>query len=180
MRKFFISLFIACFGVVIFSSSAFAMTYENFYPEYIPYAGGAYVEVNSSNFSKCACVFPIDRQKNTFSFSGSSNTNIVNITSSTVSGFLYTSSGTRYDCRLTSLSSIEYRDNGYPYEWHTLNISKILNTNIVFQDLKGLNRQNDNPFFSTYEKVCLSFGFVAVLLLLIRLIVLPFRKGVRA
>lgn len=180
MRKFFSVLFFAFIGFVALVSPAYAMTYDNNFPDYIPYAGGAYIEVNVTTFQKCACVFPIDTQKNTFSFIGSSNTDIVNITRSTINGYLYTSSGTRYDCRASSLSSIEYRDNGYPYEWHELNITKILNTNVVFEDLKGLDRQNDNPYFSTYEKVCLTFCFICVLLLLIRLIVLPFRKGVRA
>lgn len=180
MRKFFSVLLVSFIGLVVLVAPAYAMTYDNNFPTYVPYSGGAYIEVNSSDFQKCSVVFPIDTQKNTFSFIGSSNTDIVNITRSTISGFLYTSSGTRYDCRVSSLSSIEYRDNGYPYEWHELNITKILNTNIVFEDLKGLGRQNDNPYFSTYERVCLTFGFICVLLLLIRLIVLPFRKGVRA
>lgn len=180
MRKFFSVIFCSLIGFVVLISPAYAMTYDNNFPDYVPYAGGAYIEVNSSNFQKCAVVFPIDTQKNTFSFIGSSNTDIVNITRSTINGFLYTSSGTRYDCRVSSLSSIEYRDNGYPYDWNDLRINKIFNTNVVFEDLKGLDRQNDNPYFSTYEKVCLTFGFIGVLLLLIRLIVLPFRKGVIA
>lgn len=179
MRKLCSIISCSLIGLVVFISPAYAMTYENKFPDYVPYAGGAYIEVNDSTFQRCACVFPIDTQKNTFSFIGSSNTDIVNIIRSTVNGYLYTSSGTRYDCRVSSLSSIEYRDNGYPYEWHELNITRILNTNVVFEDLKGLDRQNDNPYFSTYEKVCLTFGFICVLLLLIRLIVLPFRKGVR-
>lgn len=180
MRKFFSVISCSLIGLVFLISPAYAMTYDNNFPDYVPYAGGAYIEVNSSDFQKCAVVFPIDTQKNTFSFIGSSNTDIVNITRSTINGFLYTSSGIRYDCRVSSLSSIEYRDNGYPYDWNDLRINKILNTNVVFEDLKGLDRQNDNPYFSTYEKVCLTFGFIGVLLLLIRLIVLPFRKGVRA
>lgn len=180
MRKFFSVLFVAFIGFVVLVTPAYAMTYENKFPDYVPYAGGAYIEVNDTTFQKCACVFPIDTQKGCYSFIGDSDTDVVNITSNTVSGYLYTSSGTRYNCRLSALSPIEYRDNSYPYDWHELNITKILNTNVVFEDLKGLDRQNDNPYFSTYEKVCLTFGFICVLLLLIRLIVLPFRKGVRA
>lgn len=168
------------FGLAFLVTPCFAMTYNNDFPDYVPYAGGAYIEVESSSFQKCTLVFPINSQKNSISFLGSSNSDIVNITNSTINGYLYTSTGTQYTFRMASLSGVEYRTNSYPYDWNDLDITQILNTNVVFEDLTDLNRQNDNPYFSTFEKVCLTFGFIAVLLLLLRLIVLPFRKGVKA
>lgn len=168
------------FGLVVLVTPTYAMTYNNVFPDYVPYAGGAYIEVESSSFQKCTLVFPINSQKDSISFLGSSNSDIVNITNSTISGYLYTKTGVQYTVRMGSLDTVEYRTNSYPYDWHELNITKILNTNVVFDDLKGLDRQNDNPYFSTYEKVCLTFGFIGVLLLLLRLIILPFRKGVKA
>lgn len=168
------------FGLAVLVSPAYAMTYNNDFPDYVPYAGGAYIEVESSSFQKCTLVFPINSQKYSISFLGSSDSDIVNITNSTISGYLYTSTGTQYTVRMATLSGVEYRTNSYPYDWNDLDITQILNTNVVFEDLTNLNRQNDNPYFSTFEKACLTFGFIAVLLLLLRLIVLPFRKGVKA
>lgn len=168
------------FGFVVLCSPAYAMTYNNDFPDYVPYAGGAYIEVNDTTFQGCTLIFPIDIQKGCISFLGSSNSDIVNITNSTISGYLYTKTGVQYIVRMGSLDTVEYRTNSYPYDWNELNITQILNTNVVFEDLTDRDRQNDNPYFTTYEKVCLTFGFIAVFLLLLRLIVLPFRKGVKA
>ena len=180
MRKFFSVICCSAFGFFVLFTPAYAMTYNNDFPDYVPYAGGAYIEVNDTTFQGCTLIFPIDIQKGCISFLGSSNSDIVNITNSTISGYLYTKTGVQYTVRMGSLDTVEYRTNSYPYDWNELNITQILNTNVVFEDLTDLDRQNDNPYFSTYEKVCLTFGFIAVLLLLLRLIVLPFRKGVKS
>lgn len=179
-RKFFGFILSAVTLISLCSSEAFAMTYADDYPDYISYSGGAYVEIYNPTLQRCSAVFPIDYQKRTFSFNGDSNVDIVNSTRSTINGKLFLPNGQTYDCRLTSLSSLEYRVNSsYGSDWQPLTVTEIYNTNIVFDDFKGLNRQNDNPYFSIYEKISLSFSFLTILFLVVFLFTVFIKKVIK-
>lgn len=133
--------------VLAFSSlPCFAVEYSTEFPSYVPISGGAFFEVESS-LGKITFVCPNNYKNNYFGFSGSGN-NICNITNSTVTGYIYTVSGTSYQARFTSLGTLEYRTNSSSYyEYRDVTITKILNTNITFIDDKG-DRQTDNYFLS--------------------------------
>ncbi|MGM9926904.1 MAG: hypothetical protein ACI35P_03045 [Bacillus sp. (in: firmicutes)] len=138
--------------LLIFSAfvvPAFAVEYETQFPEYVTISGGAYFEVNSS-LGQITFVAPNNYKDNTFGFTGSGN-NICNCTNSTVSGYIYTPSGGRYTARFASLGTLEYRTSDtYDYQWVTLTVTEILNTNVNFIDDK-LDRQTDNYFFDKYD-----------------------------
>lgn len=165
---------VALLTVFVFPASA--KTYNDEFPSYIPSSGGTYCEFKNSTFQRCAFVVPIDFQKHSFSFADNSASNVFNHTRSTISGYLYTSNGERYDCRFTSQSTLEYRTNGSYNQWQSLPMGEILNTNIVFEDLKGLDRQNDNPYFTQYEKVNLTFSFMTASVLVLGSFILITKK----
>lgn len=141
-----ISIF-AVFFVLAFSSlPCFAVEYSTEFPSYVPISGGAFFEVESS-LGKITFICPNNYKNNYFGFSGSGN-NICNVTNSTVTGYIYTASGTSYQARFTSLGTLEYRINSSSYyEYRDVTITKILNTNVNFIDDKG-DRQTDNYFLS--------------------------------
>ena len=142
-------LFVFLLIISSFVVPAFAVEYGTQFPEYVTISGGAYFEVNSS-LGQITFVCPNNYKNNTFGFTGSGS-NICNCTNSTVSGYIYTPSGGRYTARFTSLGTLQYRtSDSYGYEWITLTVNEILNTNVNFIDDK-LDRQTDNYFFDKYD-----------------------------
>lgn len=134
LKKFFVSL-IVCILLVItcLGLSAFAASYSNNYPSYLPVSNCAYCEVNTTELGTGTLVFNMDYQFDTFCFSGHTGYEIANQTRSTVSGTFITNSGVSYPVRLTSLNTIEYRTKTNS-TYYDLTTTKILNTNIQFVD----------------------------------------------
>ena len=124
----------------------FALEYSTDFPSYVPISGGAFFEVKSS-LGQITFVCPNNFKNGYFGFSGNGN-NICNISNSTVSGYIFTSSGSSYQARFTALGTLEYRtSSGSYYEYRDVTITEILNTNVTFIDDKG-DRQTDNYFLS--------------------------------
>lgn len=152
------------------SVTAFAMEYGDKFPNYVNYAGGSYIEVNSSA-GQGTLVLPVTYQNNTFSFSGVSGFNVCNITNSTVSGRFILRNGTEYSLRFQSFNTAEIRANsGYNPQWEILTIKNILNTNVIFMDNTDSNRQSDPVFvkydFTFKEQFYISLAIVSVFLIL--------------
>ena len=145
MKK--IILIFAVVLVLLFSAlPCFAVEYSTDFPSYVPISGGAFFEVKSS-LGQITFVCPNNFKNGYFGFSGTGN-NICNISNSTVSGYIYTSSGSSYQARFTALGTLEYRtSSGSYYEYRDVTITEILNTNVTFIDDKG-DRQTDNYFLS--------------------------------
>lgn len=141
-----ISIFAVVLVLVFSALPCFAVEYSTEFPSYVPVSGGAFFEVQSS-IGKITFICPNNYKNNYFGFSGNGN-NICNISNSTVSGYIYTASGTSYQARFTSLGTLEYRTSSSSYyEYKDVTITEILNTNVIFIDDKG-DRQTDNYFLS--------------------------------
>lgn len=153
-----ISIF-AVFLVLVFSVlPCFAVEYSTKFPSYVPISGGAFFEVKSS-IGQITFVCPNNFKNGYFGFSGNGN-NICNISNSTVSGYIYTSSGDSYQARFTALGTLEYRkESGSYYEYMDVTITEILNTNVTFTDEKW-DRQTDNYFLSKEDIFLYSLLFV--------------------
>lgn len=141
-----ISIFVVLLVFVFSVLPCFAVEYSTDFPSYVPISGGAFFEVKSS-LGQITFVCPNNFKNGYFGFSGNGN-NICNISNSTVSGYIYTTSGNSYQARFTSLGNLEYRtSSGSYYEYRDVTITEILNTNVTFTDDKG-DRQTDNYFLS--------------------------------
>ena len=141
-----ISIFAVVLVLVFSALPCFAVEYSTKFPSYVPISGVAFFEVKSS-LGQITFVCPNNFKNGYFGFSGNGN-NICNISNSTVSGYIYTSTGNSYQARFTSLGNLEYRtSSGSYYEYRDVTITEILNTNITFIDDKG-DRQTDNYFLS--------------------------------
>lgn len=141
-----ISIFSVLLFLVFSALPCFAVEYSTDFPSYVPISGGAFFEVKSS-LGQITFICPNTYKNNYFGFSGNGN-NICNISNSTVSGYIYTTSGTSYQARFTSLGNLEYRTSTSSYyEYKEVTITEILNTNVTFVDDKG-DRQTDNYFLS--------------------------------
>ena len=90
---------------------------------------GLYMDVNTSQLGRVMIYVPVDFQRGSFTFNTANN--IVNIRSSTITGYMYRNN-TLYDIRWTSLTTAQYRQNGTSNAYQALNISTIYNTNVVF------------------------------------------------
>lgn len=153
-----ISIF-AVFLVLVFSAlPCFAVEYSTKFPSYVPISGGAFFEVKSS-LGQITFVCPNNFKNGYFGFSGNGN-NICNISNSTVSGYIYTTSGSSYQARFTALGTLEYRtSSGSYHEYRDVTITEILNTNVTFIDDKG-DRQTDNYFLSKEDIFLFTLLFV--------------------
>ena len=141
-----ISIFAVVLVLVFSALPCFAVEYSTKFPSYVPISGGAFFEVKSS-LGQITFVCPSNFKIGYFGFTGNGN-NICNISNSTVSGYIFTSSGSSYQARFTALGTLEYRtSSGSYYEYRDVTITEILNTNVTFTDDKG-DRQTDNYFLS--------------------------------
>ena len=153
-----ISIFAVVLVFVFSALPCFAVEYSTDFPSYVPISGGAFFEVKSS-LGQITFVCPNNFKNGYFGFSGNGN-NICNISNSTVSGYIYTSTGNSYQARFTSLGTLEYRtSSGSYYEYRDVTITEILNTNVTFIDDKG-DRQTDNYFLSKENIFLYSLLFV--------------------
>lgn len=151
------------------TTTAFAMEYGNTFPNYVKYSGGCYIEVSSS-VGKGTIIVPYNFKDNTFSFNTRSGFNILNCTNSTVSGRFIFANGTEYLLRFSSFDTCEIRQNNSSYQWQSVTINSILNTNCNFMDNTDSDRQTDERFekydFSFKEQFYISFSVVALFLIL--------------
>ena len=153
-----ISIFAVVLVLVFSALPCFAVEYSTKFPSYVPISGGAFFEVKSS-LGQITFVCPNNFKNGYFGFSGNGN-NICNISNSTVSGYIFTSSGSSYQARFTALGTLEYRtSSGSYYEYRDVTITEILNTNVTFIDDKG-DRQTDNYFLSKENIFLYSLLFV--------------------
>lgn len=153
-----ISIFAVLLVLSFSALPCFAVEYSTDFPSYVPISGGAFFEVKSS-LGQITFVCPNNFKNGYFGFSGNGN-NICNISNSTVSGYIFTSSGSSYQARFTALGTLEYRtSSGSYYEYRDVTITQILNTNVTFIDDKG-DRQTDNYFLSKENIFLYSLLFV--------------------
>ncbi len=173
------SVLILCISVVVPASAA---QYTDEWPSYVKISGGAYFEVFDSNLGKVTCVFPVEFKNNSFGFSLSNANlpiNFVNVSNTTVYGYLYTSSGKKYSCRASRQDVIEYNmnDSGYSnYVDLDPVIAGMTNTNMSFLT-EDVDYYNENSLDSE-KYMCFMVAALVVLQLLLVLILL-FGKGRR-
>ena len=170
----------------VFTVAVSAQTYSVVFPAYVPVSGGAWCEVATAEGRVCV-VLPSDYRAGYFGFSGSGH-NVANITGSTINGtayaqnsFSYYGSPSSVQCRFSRMGTLEvyapYRTSyGTSYEWESLPVTAIYNTNMDFTDETGGNRQNDAFRYDTTQKVLILI-FCAVVLLGVFQV---FRKAWRA
>lgn len=126
--------------------------FSNQLPVYLSSFGNpAYIEIQASNFGRCALVLPVSYSDNTLSYTSS---NIVNVTSGTIYGYLVTQNGTTYDVRGQRLSALQYvTSSGYQTIYNDITYTQIYNTNIRFT-----NNDSDNEFvkLSAYQVIIIT------------------------
>lgn len=161
---------------LLFTSSAFAYTYTNDYPVYLPFVGAKYVEVNTS-IGRGALVFSASIPDNYISV-GMSNSNIYNNTSSTLYGTFRLQNGGDYSIRFSAFSTPEYYTAGsYNPVYTPLSITEILNTNVKFVDYNNSNKQNDTfIIIDNVERLFIVLLFITCLSSLFN-IILSFRRS---
>lgn len=146
--------------------TSYAEEYGTDYPKYIPYSGGAYIEVQST-LGRGSLVFQDTYKNNYFGFYGSGY-DVFNISNSTITGQFITANGTTYQARLTSFNSIQYYySQGTVREWRDLLTTKIYNTNCTFIDYSDSHRNNCIDVFDndTYKHTTTAFLCLIVVLL---------------
>ena len=102
---------------------------DNVYPPSAPLAGGVYMQVDTQQLGELIIYVPVSYQFKSFTFAANTETP-VNITSSTISGYTYSS--TDYQIRWASFGQCQYRPYSGSYSYTDLDITSVLNTNIVF------------------------------------------------
>lgn len=124
-------VFVVVCIVVVGSSVVWA--YDNVFPSTAPLAGGAYIEVQTAEVGRALIYVPIASKDYCFSVRSGTNA-LVNITSSTITGEMYSGSNfaTHTQVRWTRFNTAEYQYTvGASTYWGVLNISTILNTNML-------------------------------------------------
>lgn len=108
---------------------------NNDYPSGAPLSGGVYMEVNTSQLGTIIIYVPVSYQYKSFT----TNTvgDPINITASTITGYTYT--GDDYYIRWNSFGQAQYRlvDYDYGTNFQNLDITSIVNTNVVFIEGAG-------------------------------------------
>ena len=102
---------------------------DNAYPPSAPLAGGVYMQVDTQQLGELIIYVPVSNQFKSFTFAANTETP-VNITASTISGYTYSS--VDYQIRWTSFGQCQYRPYSGSYSYTDLDITSVLNTNIVF------------------------------------------------
>ena len=136
MKKKIYSVLLLIVLAACFTCSAYAVEYSTEYPAYLEQSSGSYIEVES-NLGRCAMIFPLQYKENTFGFHGSGN-NVMNLTSSTLSGIVRLQNGTEYNIRAMRFNTFEYQQTtGYSSTYIPFSVSEIYNTNVMFYDEVG-------------------------------------------
>lgn len=114
---------------VIADSVLLSAPEDNVYPPSAPLAGGVYMQVETSQLGVIIIYVPVSYQSKAFTFAANTSTPI-NITASTISGYAYASSD--YSVRWSSFGRATYRRVDGTGSYNNLDITSVLNTNIVF------------------------------------------------
>lgn len=188
IMKFFKSA-ISRFGalIVMFSFLAFSLlsvpalayTYGSSYPDYLPFVGAHYIEVQSS-LGRGSIIVSTTVPDRSLSVS-SINSNIYNTTNSNISGVFRTENGSDYSIRFPSFSYPEYAvTSGYNTSWTPLTVSQILNTNFQFVDFKNSDKQNDTFIFTdNLQRADFVFNVLFCALLVAIVCLILFRRSDR-
>lgn len=110
---------------------------NNEYPSGAPLAGGVYMQVTTQALGELLIYVPSNYQSKSFTFESSSK-EVINITSSTITAYVVDQAS--YSFRWSSFGRLQYRRNSGSYSYEDVNITDILNTNIVF-----VESNNDLP-----------------------------------
>ena len=139
-------------------SVVYAEEYGNTYPAYVPVSGGAYIEV------QCA----LGRGTLVFAREYKDGYSPANISRSTISGTYYTAAGAKYNARVNAMGETQYyrEYTSSRYEWTNLNVTKIYNTNVKFEDFKD-DRANIIDLFSYDPVTYLWLACTVVIILLL-------------
>lgn len=131
-----------------------AVDYGKTYPMYLSQSGGCFIECETT-LGKGAIIIPANYQSDYIGFYGDGS-NLMNIQSSSISGYFVTVKGTVYNVRASGLSVFQYQETSdYYNRWYDLNITKIYNTNVQFTDNKG-DRGNRIARFKPFEIAVIS------------------------
>lgn len=108
---------------------------NNDYPSGAPLSGGVYIEAVTSQLGSIIIYVPVSYQYK--SFTTNTDGDPINITSSTITGYTYT--GDDYYIRWNSFGQAQYRlvDYDYGTNFQNLDITSIVNTNVVFIEGAG-------------------------------------------
>lgn len=87
------------------------------------------MQVDTQQLGELIIYVPVSNQFKSFTFAANTETP-VNITASTISGYTYSSED--YQIRWTSFGQCQYRPYSGSYSYTDLDITSVLNTNIVF------------------------------------------------
>lgn len=135
LKYFFLSLFVFFVIVQQFSCCAMALDYSNNPPSYLPSTDYIWVELDTKQLGTGVAYFPRIYKDN---FGLTTGNQIVNVSSSTMSGYFHSESGTVTQIRISSLDGIDYRytssSMSSTYEDLTYSVGETLNTNIPFYD----------------------------------------------
>ena len=102
---------------------------NNDYPSGAPLAGGVYMQVTTRALGKLLIYVPSNYQSKAFTFESGSK-EVVNITSATITAYVVDQAN--YSFRWSSFGRLQYRRNSGSHSYEDVNITDILNTNIVF------------------------------------------------
>lgn len=165
-----VSVFIAVILTVISAMPVFSIYYSDDYPDYIPFVGGKYIEVNTS--LGVGSIIISSSVPDKYLSVGRNNSYIYNTSSSTVNGVFRLRNGTDYSIRFPAFDVAQYYTSGsYNPTYTTLTITQILNTNIEFLDYSGSDKQNDSFTFGNnverFDSVCGVFSCLCSILILI-------------
>lgn len=130
-----------------------------------PYTGGGFAHVNT-NYGNGIILVPNPCRQDTFGFQKGTD-RIYNLTPSAITGF-WIVNGSTYNLRFTALGQPEYYYyTGSTYQWRTLTISKLNDSNIQFLDDTG-ERGIQRPFFSLTDRLLIVLILVELFIHLIR------------
>lgn len=116
-------------GLTVYADTVLMSVPEDpVYPSGAPLVGGLYMEVQTSQLGNIVIFVPTSFQYKSFTYNTDGAP--VNITSSTISGYYYGS--TDYNIRWSSFGQAQYRPVSGSYSYSDLDISDVVNTNIVF------------------------------------------------
>ena len=101
---------------------------NNEYPPNSPFAGALYIQANTSQLGSVMIYLPVNFQRGSITFDR--NGNLVNITSGTITGFMYRGN-TQYNFRMQSFGTPEYRLYNTSNAFSGLMVTSIQNTNVV-------------------------------------------------
>lgn len=111
----------------LMSESQLFSVEDNQYPESAPFAAGYYIECSTSQLGTVMMYVPYNFQRGSFSFDDTGN--LVNITSSTITGIVFRGN-TSYTLRFSSFGNPQYRSSSGSSSYMDLTVNEVLNTNV--------------------------------------------------